>query len=51
MSKRGIELPVFASPAIAGVTLHDTDVVVYRERMIEAQKKHLPTFQATMRGE
>ena len=24
---------------------------VYRERMIEAQKKHLPTFQATMRGE
>ncbi|TGR94329.1 hypothetical protein EN852_038535, partial [Mesorhizobium sp. M2E.F.Ca.ET.209.01.1.1] len=51
LSKRGIELPVFASPAIAGVTLHDTDVVVYRERMIEAQKKHLPTFQATMRGE
>ncbi|TIV86793.1 MAG: hypothetical protein E5V93_03745, partial [Mesorhizobium sp.] len=53
LSKRGIELPVFASPTIAGVTLHDTDVIygVYRERMIEAQKKHLPTFQATMRGE
>lgn len=53
LSKRGIELPVFASPTIAGVTLHDTDVIygVYRERMIEAQKRHLPTFQATMRGE
>ncbi|MDX8501724.1 hypothetical protein RFM99_25330 [Mesorhizobium sp. VK4C] len=53
LSKRGIELPVFASPTIAGVTLHDTDVIygVYRERMIEAQKKHLPAFQATMRGE
>jgi uncharacterized phosphosugar-binding protein len=53
LSKRGVELPVFASPTIAGVTLHDTDVIygVYRERMLEAQKKHLPTFQATMRGE
>lgn len=53
LSKRGIELPTFASPTIAGVTLHDTDVIygVYRERMIEAQKKHLPTFQAKMRGE
>ncbi len=53
LSKRGIELPVFASPTIAGVTLHDTDVIygVYRERMIEAQKKHLPSFQAKMRGE
>jgi uncharacterized phosphosugar-binding protein len=49
LSKRGIELPVFASPT---VTLHDTDVIygVYRERMIEAQKKHLPAFQAAMRG-
>jgi uncharacterized phosphosugar-binding protein len=53
LSKRGIELPTFASPTIAGVTLHDTDVIygVYRERMIEAQKKHLPVFQAKMRGE
>ncbi|MES0058932.1 SIS domain-containing protein [Mesorhizobium sp. M0041] len=53
LAKRGIELPVFASPTIAGVTLHDTDVIygVYRERMLEAQQKHLPTFQATMRGE
>jgi uncharacterized phosphosugar-binding protein len=53
LSKRGIELPTFASPTIAGVTLHDTDVIygVYRERMIEAQKKHLPAFQAKMRGE
>ena len=53
LAKRGIELPVFASPTIAGVTLHDTDMIygVYRERMLEAQKKHLPIFQATMRGE
>jgi uncharacterized phosphosugar-binding protein len=53
LSRRGIELPTFASPTIAGVTLHDTDVIygVYRERMIEAQKKHLPVFQAKMRGE
>lgn len=53
LSKRGIELPTFASPTIVGVTLHDTDVIygVYRERMIEAQKKHLPAFQAKMRGE
>jgi uncharacterized phosphosugar-binding protein len=52
LSRRGIELPTFASPTIAGVTLHDTDVIygVYRERMIEAQKKHLPVFQAKMRG-
>lgn len=41
------DYPLIAEP----VTLHDTDVIcgVYRERMIEAQKKHLPTFQATMR--
>jgi uncharacterized phosphosugar-binding protein len=53
LSKRGVELPTFASPTIAGVTLHDTDVIygVYRERLIEAQKKHLPVFQAKMRGE
>jgi uncharacterized phosphosugar-binding protein len=53
LSRRGVELPTFASPTIAGVTLHDTDVIygVYRERMIEAQRKHLPVFQAKMRGE
>jgi uncharacterized phosphosugar-binding protein len=53
LSKRGIELPTFASPTIAGVTLHDTDVIygVYRERMIEAQRKHLGAFQSIMRGE
>jgi len=50
LADRGIELPVFASPTIAGVTLHDTDVIygVYRERMIEAQQKHLPQFKKTM---
>lgn len=53
LSKRGIELPVFASPTIAGVTLHDTDVIygVYRERMLEAQQKHLGQFKKTMAGE
>ncbi len=51
LSKRGIELPTFASPTIAGVTLHDTDVVygVYREQILKAQQKHLATYQATMR--
>lgn len=53
LADRGIELPVFASPTIAGVTLHDTDVIygTYRERMIEAQQKHLPQFKRTMAGE
>jgi hypothetical protein len=53
LAKRGVELPTFASPTIAGVTLHDTDVIygVYRQRLIEAQRKHLPVFQAKMRGE
>jgi len=53
LAKRNVELPVFASPTIPGVTLHDTDVIygVYREKMIEAQQKHLATFQATMKGE
>jgi uncharacterized phosphosugar-binding protein len=53
LADRGVELPVFASPTIAGVTLHDTDIVygVYRERMIEAQKKHLPEFKKRMAGE
>lgn len=53
LSTRGVELPTFASPTIAGVTLHDTDVIygVYREWMLDAQQKHLATFQATMRGD
>lgn len=53
LAARGIELPVFASPTIPGVTLHDTDVIygVYRERMIEAQRKHLPEFKRVMAGE
>ena len=53
LSKRGVELPVFASPTIAGVTLHDTDNIygTYRERMIEAQQKHLAQFKASMAGE
>jgi uncharacterized phosphosugar-binding protein len=53
LADRGVELPVFASPTIAGVTLHDTDVIygIYRERMIEAQQKHLPQFKKTMAAE
>ncbi len=53
LADRGIELPVFASPTIAGVTLHDTDMIygVYRERMIEAQSKHLPQFKKAMAQE
>lgn len=53
LADRGIELPVFASPTIAGVTLHDTDVIygVYRERMLEAQQKHLPQFKKSMAAE
>lgn len=53
LADRGIELPVFASPTIAGVTLQDTDNIygVYRERMIEAQQKHLPQFKKSMAGE
>jgi uncharacterized phosphosugar-binding protein len=53
LAKRGIELPVFASPTIPGVTLHDTDIIygVYRERMIEAQQKHLPQFKKSMAAE
>jgi uncharacterized phosphosugar-binding protein len=52
LAARGVELPTFASPTIPGVTLHDTDIVygVYRERMLEAQRKHLPAFQEAMRG-
>lgn len=53
LAKRGIELPVFASPTIAGVTLHDTDLIygVYREQMIAAQQKHLAQFKKTMAAE
>ena len=53
LAQRGIELPVFASPTIPGVTLHDTDMIygVYRERIIEAQQKHLPQFKRSMAGE
>lgn len=52
LAARGIELPTFASPTIAGVTLHDTDVIygVHQERMINAQSRHLETFKATMEG-
>jgi uncharacterized phosphosugar-binding protein len=53
LAQRGIELPVFASPTIAGVTLHDTDMIygIYRERMLEAQQKHLPQFKKSMAAE
>lgn len=53
LSQKGIESPTFASPTIAGVTLHDTDQIygVYRERMIKAQDKHLDFFKQRMRGE
>jgi len=52
LGERGIELPTFASPTIAGVTLHDTDVIygIYRERMLEAQQKHLGFFKDRMQG-
>jgi hypothetical protein len=45
-----VELPVFASPTIAGVTLHDTDLIYaqHRERMIRAQSKHLDFFKERM---
>jgi uncharacterized phosphosugar-binding protein len=50
LARRGIELPVFASPTIAGVTLHDTDMIygIYREQMLAAQQKHLGQFKKTM---
>ena len=52
LSRRGVELPVFASPTIEGVTLHDTDIIYgeYREQLIKAQQKHLATYQAKMKG-
>ncbi len=50
LARRHVEPPVFASPTIPGVTLGDTDRVytVYRQRMLDAQQRHLPTFRATM---
>lgn len=53
LAERGIELPTFASPTIEGVTLHDTDVIYakYRERMVEAQRRHLDFFKSRMQGE
>jgi uncharacterized phosphosugar-binding protein len=52
LSERGIEMPTFASPTVPGVTLHDTDQVygIYRERMLDAQREHLPSFKAAMSG-
>jgi len=52
LSEKGVELPVFASPTIAGVTLHDTDLIYgeYWGRMIRAQAKHLDFFKERMRG-
>jgi uncharacterized phosphosugar-binding protein len=53
LADRGVELPVFASPTIAGVTLRETDLIygLHRERMIEAAQKHLPQFKKAMAGE
>jgi uncharacterized phosphosugar-binding protein len=53
LSAKGVELPVFASPTIAGVTLHDTDLIYgdYKDRMIRAQTKHLAFFKQRMRGD
>jgi uncharacterized phosphosugar-binding protein len=53
LADKGIELPVFASPTIPGVTLHDTDIIYgqYREKMIDAQSKHLAQFKKTMANE
>jgi uncharacterized phosphosugar-binding protein len=52
LAGRGIEMPTFASPTVPGVTLTDTDEVygIYRERMIEAQRKHLDAFKEEMKG-
>jgi uncharacterized phosphosugar-binding protein len=52
LAARGVELPVFASPTIEGVTLNDTDEIYarYRARMIEAQSRHLDFFTERMSG-
>lgn len=50
LAGRGVELPTFSSPTIPGVTLGDTDRVyaTYRERMLDAQQRHLPAFKQSM---
>ena len=50
LAAKGVELPTFASPTVAGVTLGDTDKVyaIYRERMLDAERRHLPAFRAAM---
>jgi uncharacterized phosphosugar-binding protein len=50
LAARGIELPTFASPTVPGVTLGDTDRVygIYREKMLDAGRKHLASFKASM---
>lgn len=50
LAAQGIELPTFASPTVPGVTLDDTDRVYgkYRERMVEAARRQLPSFKAEM---
>lgn len=50
LADRGVELPTFASPTIPGVTLGDTDAIyaTYRERMIDAQRRHLDAFRTEM---
>lgn len=52
LADKGIELPVFASPTIPGVTLHDTDEAYakYKEKLIDAQQKHLSFFSERMSG-
>lgn len=52
LAERGVEMPTFASPTVPGVTLTDTDEVygIYRERMIDAQSKHLAAFKEEMKG-
>lgn len=52
LAERDIEMPTFASPTVPGVTLHDTDQVygVYRERMLEAQRRQLDDFKTIMNG-
>lgn len=50
LADKGVELPTFASPTVPGVTLDDTDRVygLYRERMVAAQVKQLPSFKESM---
>jgi uncharacterized phosphosugar-binding protein len=50
LAAQGIELPTFASPTVPGVTLDDTDRVYgeYRERMVDAARRQLPSFKTEM---